>query len=64
MGGVKNIWRSNMYYYIATQSLFHFCRNSQHPENWKFFLRISSGNVNASVVICPYPQIYNLKFTI
>ena len=53
-----------MYYYIATQSLFHFCRNSQHPENWKFFLRISSGNVNASVVICPYPQIYNLKFTI
>ena len=37
MGGVKNIWRSNMYYYITTLSLFQF-------------FRIYSGNVNASVV--------------
>ena len=37
MGGVKNIWGSNMYYYITTLSLFQF-------------FRISSGNVNASVV--------------
>ena len=34
MGGVKNIWGSNIYYYITTLSLFRFYRNSQHPENW------------------------------
>ena len=33
MGGVKNTWGSNIYYYITTLSLFHFYRNSQHPEN-------------------------------
>ena len=27
-----------------------------------FLLRISLGNVNASVVICRYPQIYNISF--
>ena len=27
-----------------------------------FFLRISLGNVNISVVTCPYPQIYNFSF--
>ena len=32
MDGVKNIWRSNICYCIATLSLFHFFRNSQHPE--------------------------------
>ena len=29
---VKNKWGSNTYYYITTLSLFHFLRNSQHPE--------------------------------
>ena len=62
MGGVKNIWGNNIYYYITTLSLFHFFRNSQHPEKWDIFLRISSGNVNASVVTCQYPQIYNFSF--
>ena len=33
MGGVKNTWGSNIYYYITTLSLFHFYRNSQNPEN-------------------------------
>ena len=55
MGRVKNIWASNIYYYVTTLSLFHFFRNRQNPEKWsvsfKFFL-------NASVVICWYPQIY------
>ena len=32
MGEVKNIWASDMYYYNTTLSLFHFFRNSQHPE--------------------------------
>ena len=27
-----------------------------------FLLRISLGNVNASVVTCGYPQIYNFSF--
>ena len=49
MGRVKNIWASNIYYYVTTLSLFHFFRNRQNPEklsvSFKFFL-------NASVVIC------------
>ena len=59
MGGVKNKWVSNIYYYITTLSLFHFLRNS---EETVFLLRISLGNVNASVVTCRYPQIYNFSF--
>ena len=43
---------------ITIISLFHFFGNSQHPEEWSVFIRISSGNVNASVVItCQYSQI-------
>ena len=34
--------------------------NTQKSE--VFLLRISSGNVNASVVNCRYPQIYNSSF--
>ena len=62
MGGVKKIWESNIYYYITTLSLFHFCRNSQHPEKWSVFLRIYSGNVNASLFTGQYLQIYNFGF--
>ena len=32
MGGVKNKWGSNIYYYIITLSLFYLLRNSQHPQ--------------------------------
>ena len=56
MGGVKNIWGCNLYYYITTLSLFHFffeIANTQKRE--LFLLRISLGNVNASVVTCQYP---------
>ena len=35
--------------------------NTQKSE--VFLLRISSENVNASVVTCWYPQIYNFGFT-
>ena len=34
--------------------------NTQKSE--VFVLNISSGNVNASVVTCRYPQIYNFSF--
>ena len=34
--------------------------NTQKSE--VFLLKISSGNVNASVVTCRYPQIYNFNF--
>ena len=45
--------------FITIISLFHFFRNNQHPEKWSVSIRISLGNVNASVVlICQYPQIY------
>ena len=65
MGGVKNKWGSNIYYYITTHSLFHFFRNSQHqhPAKRMFLLRISVGNMNASVVTCQYHQIYHFSFT-
>ena len=34
--------------------------NTQESE--MFLLRTSSGNVNASVVTCRYPQVYNFCF--
>ena len=61
MDGVKNKWGkwgSNIYYYITTLSSFHFFRISQHPEKWI----VSLGHVNASVVTCRYPKIYNVSF--
>ena len=58
MGRVKNKWRSNIYYYITTFSLFHFFRNNQDPEKWI----VSLGNVNGSVVTFQYPQICNFSF--
>ena len=55
MSGGKNKCESNIYYYVTTLLLFHFFRNSQHPEKWS----VSSGSVNASVVVtCQYCQIY------
>ena len=32
MGGAKNNWGSNIYYYITTLYLFYFFRNSQDPK--------------------------------
>ena len=61
MGGAKNKWDSNIYYYITTLSLFHFFRESQHPEKWSVPFK-NLGNVNASVFTCQYPQIYNFSF--
>ena len=61
MGGAKNKWDSNIYYYITTFSLFHFFRESQHPEKWSVPFK-NLGNVNASVFTCRYPQIYNFSF--
>ena len=55
-GGVKIIWGV---IFITIISLFHFFRNSQHQKSEVFLLRISSGNMNALVVVtCQYPQIY------
>ena len=63
MGGVKNKWGSNLYYYITTILWFHLFRNANSQKSEVFLLIISLGNVNASVVTCRYPQIYNLTFT-
>ena len=63
MGGVKNKWGSNIYYYINTLSLFHSLETANTQICEVFLLRISLGNVNASVVTCRYPQIYNFSFT-
>ena len=45
--------------FVTIISLFHFFRNSQHPKKWSVSIWISSGNVNASVVVTGQcPQIY------
>ena len=45
--------------FITIISIFHFFRNSEHPEKWSVSVSISSGNVHASVVAnCQYHQIY------
>ena len=54
---------NNSYYYITT---FHYFISVETANIQKksevFLLRISSANVNASVVTCRYPQIYNFSF--
>ena len=60
MGGVKNIWVSNIYYYITTLSYFISSETANTQKSEIFLLRISSGNLDASVVTCRYPQITQL----
>ena len=60
MGGVKNIWESNIYYYIT--KLYYFIKTANTPKNEMFLLRISSGNLNPSVVTCLQHQIHNFYF--
>ena len=45
----------HFHYFISLETA-----NTQKSE--VFLLRISSGNVNASVVTCRCPQIYNFSF--
>ena len=45
----------HFHYFISLETA-----NTQKSE--VFLLRISLGNVNASVVTCRYPQIYNFSF--
>ena len=60
VGGVKNIWGSNIYYYITILSLFHFFKNSQYSETWsvsfKNFFRKSES------IGCYLPISSNLQF--
>ena len=49
MGGVKNTWGSNIYYYITKISLLHFFRNSQHPEKWSVLLKKFSGKLELEI---------------
>ena len=58
MGELKT---NNIYYDITTLSLFYL-ETSNIQKSEVFLLRISLGNVNASVVTCRYPQIYNFSF--
>ena len=51
--------------FITTLLHFHYFISLETANTQKdevFLLRISSGNVNASVVTCRYPQIYNFNF--
>ena len=62
MGGVKNIWVSNIYYYITTLPYFISLEAANTQKSEIFLLRISSGNLDASVVTFWYPQITQLQF--
>ena len=53
MGGVKIIWGSNIYYY---NFIISETANTQKSE--VFLLRISSGNVNASVFVTCYSNLF------
>ena len=62
MGGVKNI----LGVVFITILLYFHCFISLEIANTQksevFLLRVSSGNGNASVVTCHYPQIYHFSF--
>ena len=58
MDGLKNKWGTMLLHFHCFISLE--TANTQKSE--VFFLRISLGNVNASVVTYQYPQIYNFSF--
>ena len=45
----------HFHYFISLETA-----NTQKSE--VFFKNISSGNMNASVVTCRYPQVYNFSF--
>ena len=62
MGGVKNKWRSIIYYYITTLSYFISLERANNQKSEVFLLRISLGNVNVSVATYRYPQICNFSF--
>ena len=62
MGGVKNIWVSNIYYYITTLPYFIPLEAANTQKSEIFLLRISSGNFDASVVTFWYPHITQLQF--
>ena len=59
MGGVENIWGSNIYYYITTLSLLYFFRNNQHPEKLIFFKEFLQEMWMHQLLLAN-----NLKFTI
>ena len=62
MGGVKNKLGSNIYCYITTLSYFISLETANTQKGKVFLLRISLGNVNASVATCRFDQIYNFRF--
>ena len=62
MGGVKNKWGV---IFITISLQFHyfiFLAPANTHKSKVFLLRISTGNMNASVITCQYPQIYNFSF--
>ena len=62
MGGIKNIWGVMFITILLHFHYFISLETANTPKRAVFLLRISSGKVNASVVTCWYPQIYNFSF--
>ena len=62
MGGVKNIW-GVIFVTILLYFLYFICLEPANTHKSEvFLLRISTRNMNASVIICQCPQIYNFSF--
>ena len=53
---------SNIYYYITTLHYVISLETANTLKSEMFLIKISSGNLNTSVVTCQYPQIYNFSF--
>ena len=62
MGGVKNKWGVIFIVILLPFHYFIFLETTNIQKHEVFHLRISLRNVNASLVACQYPQIYNIIF--
>ena len=62
MGGVKNKWGVKFITILLHFHYFISLKTATTQKSEVFLLRICLGNVNASVVSCRYPQIYNFSF--
>ena len=53
---------SNIYYYITTLHFFISLETANAENSQMFLLRICSGNLNALVVTCRYPEFCSFSF--
>ena len=62
MDRVRNKWEIIFITILLHFHYFIFLERANSQKSEVFLLKISLGNVNASLVTCRYPQIYNFGF--